>query len=103
MKLSKNVFPWILMLVITSVAADEKELAAKQAELDEACEVARQIELAPIRQQHIDECVEKQDKNKAECEKFYQDYGVRTGNRVALFYDLPECVEAFEYNKAKNK
>jgi hypothetical protein len=33
------------------------------------------------------------------CEDFYADYGGRMGGRAPLFYDLPECVKAFEFQQ----
>jgi len=92
--------PCILMLSLTNGAASEEGRVTKQKELDEACEVAREKKLTPLRQQYIEECVEKQKKDRAYCERFYSDYGARSGNRAPLFYDLPQCVTAFEYRKS---
>ena len=99
MKLLAIASPCILMLLLSNVAADEKDRVIKQKDLDEACEVAREKKLAPLRQQYVEECVEKQKKDRAYCERFYSDYGAQSGNRAPLFYDLPECEEAFEYRK----
>ena len=72
----------------------------KQARLDGACEVARQKKLIPMREGFVKECVaNKELPNKKECERFYADYGNRMGGRAPLFYDLPECVTAFEYQQ----
>jgi len=35
--------------------------------------------------------------SRGECERFYADYGGRMGGRAPLFYDLPECIAAFEF------
>ncbi len=35
-----------------------------------------------------------------DCQRFYSDYGARTGDRAPLYYDLPECVAAFEYRQS---
>jgi hypothetical protein len=68
-----------------------------QARLDAACEAAREKSLAPLRAGFIEECVEKKQRtDRAACERFYADFGNQSGNRAALFYDLPECVTAFE-------
>lgn len=92
--------PFILMLLLSNVAANEKDRVIKQKELDEACEVVRENKLAPLRQQYVEECVQKkQKKDRVECERFYSDFGAKSGKRAPLFYDLPECVEAFEYRK----
>lgn len=92
--------PFIFMVSLSNVTADEKDRVTKQKELDTACEVARERKLMPLRQQYIEECVrKKQKKGRAECERFYSDFGAKSGKRAPLFYDLPECVEAFEYRK----
>jgi len=88
------------ILLLSNVTANEKERDLKQKELDTACAAAREMKLAPLRQGYIDECIEKKKKDQADCERFYSDYGNQTGNKAALFYDLPECVEAFDYKKS---
>ena len=76
------------------------ETAKKQAELDAACESAREARLAPLRKEYIDECVDKKQRaDRASCEAFYADFGAQSGNRAPLFMDLPECVEAFEFRQ----
>lgn len=100
MKLHTISFFCFFILSLSNVTADEKERDSKQKELDTACETAREIKLAPLRQQYVEECIEKQKKDRSDCELFYSDYGNRTGNKPALYYDLPECVEAFDYQKS---
>lgn len=86
----------VLGLVTAPAGADVRE--AKQAELDAACETARQQRLEPMRKKFVEECVREQERDsREECEAFYADYGAATGGRAPLFYDLPPCVEAFEY------
>ena len=71
---------------------------ARQAELDAACESARQRKIAVERAKAVEECVElKQRSDRAACERFYADFGERVGGRPPLFYDLPECVAAHEF------
>ena len=96
---------WILLIVsamAVSVAGyaveTEGERQAKQAELDAACEAARQKKITVARAKHVEECVEKKRlPDRATCERFYADYGERAGAQPPLFYDLPECVKAHEY------
>ena len=90
----------LLMLASTAVQAKqtEAERATKQAELDTACEAARETKLAIVRAEFAEECVEKGQLSDLEsCEKFYADYGEGGFNRAPLFYDLPECEIAFEH------
>lgn len=61
--------------------------------MDAECEAARERELVPERDKYIDECVRnKMKENRQACERFYRDYGAKTGTRLPLYYDLPECV-----------
>ena len=91
---------WIAaVFTFTLASAGDKD--AKQTELDNACEARRQIEIAPLREKAINACVEVEGKERDYCERYYQDFGNRAGDRPALFYDLPECVAAFEYQKNK--
>lgn len=94
----------VVAVVPRSADARDRNREAKQAKLDEACEAAREAKLAPLRAQFVEECVrEKQRSSRQECEVFYSDYGAQSGNRAPLFYDLPECVEAFEYQQSERK
>ena len=70
--------------------------AEDQSSLDAACETARAEKIEPLKQQYIAECTAKKDKTAEQCKHFYRDYGERSGNRPALFYDLPQCVTAFD-------
>jgi len=88
----------VLMLLTASPVLADQARDAKQAKLDAACEAARQKKLAPIRQQYVETCVaNKEQPSRQDCERFYADYGERMGGRAPLFYDLPECVTAFDF------
>ena len=90
----------LMMLLVLSPALAKESREGKQMQLDGACEVARQKKLAPMRKQFVEECVaNKELPDRKECERFYSDYGQRMGGRAPLFYDLPECVEAFEFQQ----
>jgi hypothetical protein len=90
------------MLLTAGAQAGDSERAARQAELDRICEAAREEKLAPLRQRFVQECVDDaQFETREECEAFYADYGAQSGNRAPLFYDLPPCVEAFEYAQSE--
>ncbi len=73
----------------------------KQSRLDTACESGRQKKLAPLREELVEECVaRKQRSSREDCEQFHENYGARSGQRPALFYDLPECMEAFDFQRS---
>ena len=93
------IFTLLLLAINPALAKESRE--EKQARLDGACEVARQKKLAPMRKQFVEECVaNKEMPNRKECERFYSDYGNRMGGRAPLFYDLPECETAFQYQQS---
>lgn len=92
----------IVLALLTAAAATASETddqrKARQAELNAACEAAREAKLAPLRKQYVETCVQKKERpDRESCVRFYADYGSRTGNRGPLFYDLPECVAADKY------
>lgn len=71
------------------------------ADLNLACEAAREREIAPLRAAAIAECKAAPRANPAYCERFYSDFG--DGGTTAagvlrprMFDDLPECVIARE-------
>lgn len=91
----------ILCVLLTGPVLAKESREAKQARLDKACEVARMKKLTPLRKEVIEECVNNKElPSRKECERFYATYGERMGGRAPLFYDLPECVEAFEYQQS---
>jgi hypothetical protein len=56
-----------------------------------------------MREQYIDECVKNEEQpDRESCEVFYSDFGAQSGHRAPLFYDLPECVKAFEYQNSQD-
>jgi hypothetical protein len=90
-----------LLLIPSITVGDNNDRNAQQALLDAECEAAREHKLAPEREKYIEDCVRDKVKDSREaCERFYSDYGARTGYREPLYYDLPECVAAFEFRKS---
>ena len=93
-------FFMLVTTLITPVWAKESR-EQKQDRLDAACEVKRQELLAPLRSKYIAECISNKElPSRQECERFYADYGERMGGRAPLYYDLPECVKAFEFQQS---
>ena len=101
---SINLLIILLLFVISTDAVADRARDQKQAKLDAVCEQARQKQLAPMRAQFVDECVQnKEQPDRKACETFYADFGAQSGRRAPLFYDLPECVEAFEYQNSQRQ
>jgi hypothetical protein len=96
----------LLALVVASCAqafqADDERNAARQAEYDRACEAARTVKLTPLRQQAFVECMNsKRNTDSAEdCKRKTSGANLNIQGGGTRFYDLPACVEAFEFRKA---
>ena len=100
MKISQVLLSIVFVSLLVNPAMAKESREDKQARLDASCELERQKKIAPIRQQVIEECVaNKELSSRKECERFYADYGERTGRKAALFYDLPECDTAFKFQQ----
>lgn len=100
-------YPIVMIILGTTLAsmalANDDDWEMRQQQLDNACEAAREALIAPLRRQAVAECVDEK-KDQAYCERFYRDYGERgASGRPALFYDIPECVKAFEHRKHKER
>jgi hypothetical protein len=92
------------LVLLTPVLQADPDREQHQAHLDAACEAAREKALAPLRKLHIEQCVRDEEQpDRATCEAYYSDYGAKAGGRAPLFYDLPECVEAFEYQNSERE
>ena len=90
----------ILIVLLTGSALAKESREAKQTRLDDACEVARQEKLAPLREGLVNRCIDAGEyASRKECEQEYASYGAHVGARQPLFYDLPECVEALEFQQ----
>ena len=91
----------LLLVVPTVNALGDKEVA----ELGEKCEAAREVALAPIREQRVQACIEQKLRQPDHCRRYYKTYGnvtVRGGVTPVMgyFYDLPECVEWIDAREA---
>lgn len=89
----------LALLVVFSADSLAQDRESKQLELDEACEAVRQVRLTSDQARLTEECVENKEKeDRAACEQYYSDYSAR---RPARYYDLPECVEAFDFQRSQ--
>ncbi len=89
----------LIVIPLTALAYDR----AEKERLDAECEAAREQKLAPQRANYVEECVAKGERDRDGCERYYSDYGNRAGGRAPLYYDLPECVKAFEYGRGTER
>lgn len=93
-----NVVISSLLLLVSTCA-----LAEDQATLDAACEQAREVHLAPLREQMTADCIAEGKMDKKQCEAEYANHSGRTGNKQLPFYDLPECEKAFQNRKSTSR
>ena len=87
----------LISVFISQVFAEDRQLVQQQ--LDEACETARLKKLTPIREKYAEACVAEWDRSQQYCDRFYSDYGNKGGDQPVLFYDLPECEKAWNYQQ----
>ena len=97
----------LLLFLVAHVSANDWDDRQKlQSEYDQICEAARSEKLAVEKVALIEECVNNESwtKDREQCERFYRDYGgaISNGSGVApaKYYDLPECLKAFDYKKS---
>jgi hypothetical protein len=79
---------------------DEQAAADKQAELDQRCEAAREIKLAPIREDIYRECLDKKQGDAAYCRRYADAYNGNRPGGAPRFYELPECEAAFKFRNS---
>ena len=92
----------VLLLALPAAGlADDRR--ARQAELDQACEAARAVALQEARAELTRECVAAGDGDQASCSEKFATHGNRAGSRPALFYDLPECEAAAEFQRSSRQ
>ena len=98
----------LLALTLSSFYVSSRSGTPTDAEvkkLQQQCEARRSEELAPIRAQKTQACIEQQLMNPGHCERYYTTYGNATagpGRSISqgYFYDLPECQRWIEAREA---
>jgi hypothetical protein len=83
----------------TIAFANDKDRAARQAELGAACETACSKRLVADRQKLVAASVGNAQGSQGECQADFSNYGERSGSRPPLYYDLPECEAAIDFHK----
>ncbi len=97
----RHVVLFAIAVPLPSLGVAGDDHASMQQKLDAECEAARERKLEPEREMYVQECVQQKMKSTLpDCQRFYADYGGKTGDRAPLYYDLPECVAAFEYRQS---
>ena len=88
----------ITMILAGNVCAGEITAEQAPALLDQ-CQSQRQQQIAPLKAQAIDDCINVKRKDKDYCERYYATFGqggstASGGRRAGMFWDLPVCVDA---------
>ena len=70
-------------------------------ELMQKCQSERERNIAPLKEQAIDDCVNKKRKDQDYCERYYRNYGVGNarGTQPGMFWGLPVCEKAVTAQK----
>lgn len=101
--MSRFIMLTVWVVFCTSASGAEGERAARQAELDRRCEAARDRALDPVRAGIYQECVEDQRKDPGYCRRYADGYNGERVRGAPRFYELPECVEAFEFKRSQQR
>lgn len=101
--MSRFIMLTVLVAVCASASGAGSERAARQAELDRLCEAARDRALEPLRAEIYQECVDDQRKDPGYCRRYADGYNGERVRRAPRFYELPECVEAFEFKRSQRR
>ena len=86
-----------IALLLSSSHGLCQDITRQQAgELMVECRAQRQQHIEPLKQEAIDDCINRQLRDREYCEHFNRNFGQRspTGNTRAMFWDLPICVQA---------
>ena len=94
-----------LILLSSSGLVFAEEITRDEAlELMEECQKQREENIAPLREQAIEDCVTKQRRDREYCERFNRTFGNArprgNGSMIpGLFWDLPVCQTADAANR----
>ena len=100
MAVSNRQFLIGLVMIILSGTVFAKEITRDGAlELMEECQKQREENIAPLREQAIEDCVTKQRRDREYCERFNRTFGnarPRAGGGMipGMFWELPVCQQA---------
>lgn len=104
-RMSACAITFFLVSDVYAFQADREKVERKQAELDQACESARLVELQPLREQAYNECLtaKRSTDSPEDCRRKSSKMNANRPGGSPRFYDLPACVEAFKHRKENPK
>jgi hypothetical protein len=86
----------VALVLFSSYGLCEDINRQQASELMAECHAQRQQNIEPLKQEAIEDCINRQLKDAEYCERFNRNFGERspTGTRPAMFWDLPICQQA---------
>ncbi len=77
----------------------------KGAELMEECQVQRQENIEPLKDQAIEDCVARKFRDRQGCERYNRNFGERSvaGAPTGMFWNLPVCEKAIAAQQYFNR
>jgi hypothetical protein len=89
----------LILLSSSGLVFSEEITREEAAQLMEECQKQREENIAPLREQAIEDCVTKQRRDREYCERFNRTFGNArprgNGSMIpGLFWDLPVCQKA---------
>ena len=89
----------LVMIILSGTVFAEEITRDGALELMEECQKQREENIAPLRDQAIEDCVTKQRRDREYCERFNRTFGNArprgNGSMIpGLFWDLPVCQKA---------
>jgi hypothetical protein len=91
----------IVTIALSCFAAAEEITRDGALELMEECQKQREENMAPLREQAIEDCVTNRRRDREYCERFNRTFGnarPRAGGGMTpgMFWELPDCQNAFD-------
>jgi hypothetical protein len=101
--MSKSIFQILVAIITIALSGFDaaREITREDAsELMVECQKQREENIAPLREQAIEDCVTKQRRDREYCERFNRTFGnarPRAGGGMipGMFWELPDCQNAF--------
>ena len=92
-KLNLYITSSVAILIFSGLGYAEEITREGAEQLLQECQYQRQRNIAPLKDQAIEDCVNKRSGDREYCERYNRNFGERTagGTQRGLFWNLPEC------------
>lgn len=94
----------MVLFCLSALAYSEQITPAAAADLMEECQAQREQNIAPLREQAVEDCIVKKRRDRDYCESYNRTFGERRGigggrTVPGMFWDLPVCEKAVAAEK----